>query len=147
MHNDMVCLIVIDVRHRYKKRALSLQFEGTIGVLTRLTCAGMSAWELWSASWALYSERFNFGTVFQVLGGDWSWSINSINPLHIIETQKLKMYSACPLLFAGLPTSDVAVSPDAGVMFATIFRLPLVPVYPLVWWVPGLKQPKREVYL
>ena len=148
MRIDTVCLIVIDVRHRDKKRALCLQFEGTIGLLTRLTCTGMAARELWSASWTLCSERFNFGTGFQVLGGDWSWNINSINPFHIVETQKLKMHSAHPLLFAVLSTGDFAVSPDGGVvMFATIFKLPLVPVYPLAWWIPGLKQPKREVYL
>jgi len=46
MRIGTVCLTVIDVRHRDKKRALSLQFVGTIGLLTRLTCTGMAAREL-----------------------------------------------------------------------------------------------------
>jgi hypothetical protein len=40
-----VCLIVIDVRHRDKKRVI-LAVCGTVGLLTRLTCIGMAAREL-----------------------------------------------------------------------------------------------------
>ena len=39
-------LIVIHIRHRNKKRALTLQFEGTIGLLTRLMRTGMVSREL-----------------------------------------------------------------------------------------------------